>query len=520
MEKLLDRLFNNVGELIEKSNDIRSNMLRYQIGKAISDFYISHKEAIKTGEKSLDTKVIEIKDASNINIKSINSDTIKTKSSWDKIKIALSEALINKYDGDGFSITNLGYMQQFYKKYRNSPESLEKALLLEWSHNVSLLKDRINDDERRFYLKKALAEKWTVKELDKQIGDEAYDVFLQTIEECSYKFKIDKVRINNYKSLVDFDINNPSQFLVFAGANASGKSSIFEAIEFLMHSAITTGNIALDIFGGPDKIVNFNAQSKSESNKSILSVVLDLSFDDSENNQSVSFGVYYDYYTAKLTKEFTGIPLLDNRIVESFSHIFIDNYKRSENKIKHYDKLWLDGSNTSTILKTILSNKTKKSEILEWLQILIPGLETISVEKDLVGKEELQIFEKAFPKKPFTGNLISEGTFNIVALLTLLYQSDEPQFICIEEPETGLNPAILKELVPFFREMTQKYHHHIWVTTHSVSLVSELIEEELVIINKKDGITLIHPCQPGDFEEMKPDDAWMSNMLKGGGLPW
>lgn len=520
MKKLLEKLLTSVNDLIEHTEDTRSNLLRYQIGKTITDFYTSHKEELKKEEKSADLEIIDKTNASTLNIKGNNSEKSKISSSWEKIKIDLSKELINKYVGDGYSTTNLGYMQQFYKKYRNSPESLEKALLLEWSHNVSLLKDRLNDDERKFYLKKALAAKWTVKELEKQIMNESYDVFLRTIEECAYNFKIDTVKINNYKSLVDFDINNPSQFLVFAGANASGKSSIFEAIEFLMHSAMTTGSIALDIFGGPDKIVNFGAQSNTGSNKSILSVILNISFGDSEKTQSISFGVYYDYATAKLTKEFTGIPSLDNRIVESFSHIFIDNYKRAENKIKHYDKLWLDGSNTSKILKTILSNESKKSEVLEWLQILIPGLETISVEKDLAGKEELQIFEKAFPQKPFSGNLISEGTFNIIALLTLLYQSDEPQFICLEEPETGLNPAILKELVPFFREMTQKYNHHIWVTTHSVSLVSELIEEELVIINKKDGITLIHPCQPGDFEEMKPDEAWMSNMLKGGGLPW
>ena len=520
MEKLLDKLLANVDEIIEKTEDPKNNMLRYQIGEAITTFYINRKEEIKAKGNSFDEEIIDFYDYKELNKKNLESEKYKKSSTWDKIKIALSEALLKKDGGDGYSITNLGYMQQFYKKYRNSPDSLEKAMFLDWSHNIILLKDKLNDDERKFYLKKAIAERWTVKELEKQLGDEAYDLFLRTIEECAYKFNINRVQIDNYKSLVKFEINNPSPFLVFAGANASGKSSIFEAIEFLMHSAMTTGNIALDIFGGPDKIVNFGTQANVGPDKSILSVNLDLSFKDADKTNSLSFGVYYDYSTDKLTKEFTGIPSLDNRIIESFSHIFIDNYKRAKNKIKHYDKLWLDASNTGKILKTILTDNTKKTEVLEWLQILIPGLESISVEKDLEGKEELQIFEQAFPTKPFTGNLISEGTLNIIALLTMFYQSNEPQFICVEEPETGLNPAILKELVPFFREMALKYHHHIWITTHSVSLVSELVEKELVIINKKNGITLSHPCQPGDFEEMKPDEAWMSNMLKGGGLPW
>ena len=175
---------------------------------------------------------------------------------------------------------------------------------------------------------------------------------------------------------------------------------------------------------------------------------------------------------------------------------------------------------SSKILEKILENSKKKQEITEWIQALIPEVETVVVSKDLTGKEEIQVIEKTYPNKPFVGSLISEGTYNIIALLTLFYQSDEPQFICIEEPETGLNPAILKELVSFFREMAEKYKHNIWITTHSTSLVQHLYEEELIIVNKKSGETHIYQCKPGDFEGLKPDEAWMSNMLKGGGLPW
>ena len=90
----------------------------------------------------------------------------------------------------------------------------------------------------------------------------------------------------------------------------------------------------------------------------------------------------------------------------------------------------------------------------------------------------------------------------------------------MSKTEIGLNPAILKELVSFFREMTIKKRHHIWITTHSTTFVAELKETELIIVNKKIGETFLYPCKLGDFEGMKPDDAWMSNMLKGGGLPW
>jgi predicted ATPase len=439
---------------------------------------------------------------------------------WDKIKTAISDWLNKLYSEDGYSITNLGYMLQFYRKYRNSPESLEQAYRLEWSHNIVLLKDKLNDDERIYYIRNAINEKLSVKELEKRIKDETYDDFLNAVKQNNYHYHIEKITIRNYKSLVKVIIDSPSRLLVFAGANATGKSSIFESIEFLMHTAMIKGDIAFDIFGGVERIVNFSAQRNKQAENTTLVINLELSFRNHEGKFSTSFGLDYDIKNKKLIKKSTNIPLLDNRIIESFSRIFIDNTKRSENKIKVYNKLWLDSTNLSKILKPVLENEKKRLEIFEWLQALIPEVEKIIVENDLTGKEEIQVIEKSYPERPFVGNLISEGTYNIIALLALFYQSDEPQFICLEEPETGLNPAILKELVSFFREMGEKYKHNIWITTHSTTLVSELIEEELIIVNKKNGETHIYQCKPGDFEGLRPDEAWMSNMLKGGGLPW
>jgi len=445
-----------------------------------------------------------------------------TKFVIDKIKLGNIDAFLkdasselNKtYKDSGLSHTNLNYIRKFYKKYRNQPDLIEKAYELAWSQNIALLKDKLDDDEKNYYLNRAISENWSVKEIERQIKNESFDNFLNEIEQNNYQFNIQDLRIKNYKSLVNIDIEEPSKLLVFAGANASGKSNIFEAVDFLMHAAMTTGAIVFDIFGGAENIVNYKLSKQKDK---LLEIILDLSF--GNDNHYIRFGLKYNIQNKQVIREFTGIKKLDERIVNSFSRIFIDNYKRAENKLKTYNKLWIDAANLSSILKVILDDEKKKSEIIEWIQILIPEIESVSVEKDLGGKEELLIIEKSYPDKPFTGNLISEGTHNIIALLALFYQTDQPQFVCIEEPETGLNPAVLSELIPFLREMTEKYHHHIWITTHSASLVSELTEEELIIVNKKNGATQTNQCKEGDFEKMRPDEAWMSNMLKGGGLP-
>lgn len=517
MKNLIIDLITKVNILLKKFPDKRQNELKYKLGELIYNFYLDNKKFIQDQTKDIDNAITSFYNQFELTPKKLDPERSKKISNWDKIKTAISEWLTKETNEDGFGLANLNYMVQFYRKYRNDLNNLEQAFRLNWSQNIELLKDRVTDDERKYYLKKAIHENLTVNELQEQIIEDSYGEFLKLLDNINYKFTIEGLKIKNFKSLVDISIESPSPFLVFAGANATGKTSIFEAIDLLIHSAMTKGEIAVNIFGGAEKIVNYSLQKEK---RDFLTIDLKLSFEKEERKESINFGLRYDSKGNTLQKEFTGINSLDNRIINSFSRLFIDNIKRAQNKIQVYNKLWLDARNLNQILKEILLDKNKEDEINEWIQLLVPEVEKIKIDKDLTGREELFVYEKAYPDKPFTGELISEGTYNIIALLTILYQSDISQFICIEEPEIGLNPAILKELVPFFREIVSKYNHHIWITTHSTSLVSELFEEELIIVNKKNGKTFLHQVEEGDFEEMSPDDAWMSNLLKGGGLPW
>lgn len=45
--------------------------------------------------------------------------------------------------------------------------------------------------------------------------------------------RIKQINIKNFKSLVDFELKDVKPFCAFVGPNASGKSNIFEALEFL-----------------------------------------------------------------------------------------------------------------------------------------------------------------------------------------------------------------------------------------------------------------------------------------------
>ncbi len=343
--------------------------------------------------------------------------------------------------------------------------------------------------------------------------------------------KIKRLYINNYKSLVDFELVEPNPFTVFVGPNAAGKSNIFEALEFLSY-AFKGILIATDIYGGPENILNKQYYSKPNklANYSI-DFKLNLDGYDLELPVTSSFskdrlivrgiGTTYeskniDGDSNKLEKTFKS---KEEEFAKFYSRIFI-NQGKARIDTNGSDKLRIDCANLEAVLFRILQNEIKREEITEWLEMLIPELDKVEVAKsELSGDHYLRIFEKNM-SEPIGKNLISDGTYNILALLTAVYQSDEPQFLCIEEPENGLNPYVIRELVGFFRQLCEEKGHYIWLNTHSPTLVKALQPKELILINKIDGKTKAKQLDKDlKFKSMPLDEAWLTNTL-GGGLPW
>jgi predicted nuclease of restriction endonuclease-like (RecB) superfamily len=69
----------------------------------------------------------------------------------------------------GFSRPNLFRMKQFYEAYRDNP--IVSALLrqLPWTHNLIILGQSKRTEEREFYLRMAVRERWSSRELERQI---------------------------------------------------------------------------------------------------------------------------------------------------------------------------------------------------------------------------------------------------------------------------------------------------------------------------------------------------------------
>lgn len=85
----------------------------------------------------------------------------------------LSEKLTKEF-GKGFTVTNLKYMRQLYRAFPIRHTLCDK---LSWSHYRLLM--RVEDEKaRKFYAEESVKSKWSVRQLEKQIGRFYYERLL------------------------------------------------------------------------------------------------------------------------------------------------------------------------------------------------------------------------------------------------------------------------------------------------------------------------------------------------------
>jgi predicted ATPase len=347
---------------------------------------------------------------------------------------------------------------------------------------------------------------------------------------------IKKIHIQNFKSLVDFELDNPKPFCAFVGPNASGKSNIFEALEFVNY-VVRFKYEAANFFGGMESIFSYNPILTDQGFNNLkniqtynilfehpLFINFSLGYSPKDSGGDGGVGVIASYgNTENIYNLYNFLPAKEknkksNIFIDNFSRIFIDksNLVKVPSESK---KLKPDGSNTSQIIGQIFQNENKREDFIEWLRILIPEFKNIEVKQSNIdGSFEFFVYEKSSPNKPFPRHLLSDGTKNILALMAAVYQSNEPQFLCIEEPENGLHPQAIELLVDFFREKCETEGHHIWLNTHSQTLVRCMEIDEIILVNKEDGRTTAKQAFAPNGINIKTDDAWLTNALGGGVL--
>ena len=159
------------------------------------------------------------------------------------------------------------------------------------------------------------------------------------------------------------------------------------------------------------------------------------------------------------------------------------------------DVLNADGSNLAAVLaqlKAETATDTRPngvlSDIVAELNNLIPGTTRLDAELHEASRE-YRIKLTMRDGLPFSSRVISDGTLRVLALLTLLHDPRHRGLICFEEPENGVHPARIKQLIQRLKDMVTSPHDfegdevpplsQLLLNSHSPVVLSALIDKDL-----------------------------------------
>ncbi|MEF8733282.1 MAG: AAA family ATPase [Candidatus Accumulibacter meliphilus] len=159
------------------------------------------------------------------------------------------------------------------------------------------------------------------------------------------------------------------------------------------------------------------------------------------------------------------------------------------------DVLNADGSNLAAVLAQLKAETATEmhpggalSDIAAELNNLIPGIAKLDADLHEASREyriELTMRDGL----PFSSRVISDGTLRVLALLTLLHDPRHRGLICFEEPENGVHPARIKQLVQRLRDMVTDPREsladdlsvplsQLLLNSHSPVVLSALLDKE------------------------------------------
>ena len=250
--------------------------------------------------------------------------------------------------------------------------------------------------------------------------------------------KIHKLHIKGFKSVADLTLENVSPFLVLAGANGSGKSNITDALAFLGDVVKQGATQARTRFGGFAQIHCFKYRKEQ---RTTMQFALALELD----------GAVYDYHLALRTldaapqidetlrvngqkiinrpangelhvrlgsasaiqvlpdypKDMTALMLLGSLPLYEFLtniKVFrIDPLAAKEPSRATTDASELDeyGRNVASVLSRLEAEPEFREQVQEWLELIVPGMESISTETQRLDSSTVITFKEAGTKTRF-----------------------------------------------------------------------------------------------------------------------
>lgn len=357
-------------------------------------------------------------------------------------------------------------------------------------------------------------------------------------------FQITKLRVRNFRSIRDAQLDL-GPLTVLVGPNASGKSNLMDALEFLVDALSQNLAYSIQARGGfraitpwlppgqntPDVELELNLWV-GEFNAHYHFIVTEYGEDGFrvkreslkvQQANGSSSGLEFTVDSGKLTEfarldapvEFDplqlALPVLSSmsldlrRLVSPLKDMqFYDSHTLSEDEFNE-DAYGL----LSALWDLYASDPDSLKRMKRSLKTLVPDLVDIRVIPD--NRYPSRDYRKIQLRHAFTDSrshgpwadlgLESDGTLRMLELLVILNQRPSPSFIGIDGPEEGVHPGVLAALADSLKEGSRR--SQILVTTHSPDLIDQFRTEHLRVVKSIDGFTEVGKVSRNQAEAVR-----------------
>jgi predicted ATPase len=145
-----------------------------------------------------------------------------------------------------------------------------------------------------------------------------------------------------------------------------------------------------------------------------------------------------------------------------------------------------DGANLSAVLFSLMTEHVDAWQELEThLRSAIPGFQSLSVKAQGGPGKVIAVWRELGVKRELTLADLSDGTLRLLCWATLCLAPSIPPLVCIDEPELGLHPRVLPVLAGLLQMASRR--SQILVATHSPYLLAQFSLSDIAVMRKEDG---------------------------------
>lgn len=320
------------------------------------------------------------------------------------------------------------------------------------------------------------------------------------------------IRIQNFRSIRDASVKL-GQVNLFIGPNNSGKSNFLKGIRHLVGIASLYPNP----FRVGESRFKSNLSKKEVSKNDIPSINFTIDIEakgislptltighisnglilllDSAESQNATWGI--------LANDNTHLPSPYHSVMEELQTEiqFAPLYKLEPSQfiqsvsLEHQVFLSESGNNIVNFIYYLSQNhRTNFSKLEKDLAKCVGSIVSVSTPADPeeTGKLRLRFFDEN--ENGYWADEVSEGVLYFLALLCIIHQPNSPKLLLLEEPEKGIHPRRIQEVVNLIFELARQHDIQIILTSHSPYVVDHFadIPECISVFDHENGETVIH----------------------------